>query len=298
MSNTTNLKDIIQKSIRDTFEKSAPKSATKSLKENKQVAGTTLKENTVLTAKAFLLKTEFLSSKAKEAHEKIYLACLDATNKLANLISSANPEEAKSTTSTFRSLKIDEQENLNSTKLHEMYFANISDQASLISIDSLPYMRLARDFGTFERWQFDFRGCAQASRDGWAICYYEPTKNNYVNCIVDGDASGVPVGCIPIIVLDMHSHAYYRDYVDDKRSYINSMMRELNWNVIEARMIVAEKSGVGDVFRIMPVQNSEPSRILKNLESGNAPIAQDQIQSTEVITQSSVSQGSNTGSLV
>jgi Fe-Mn family superoxide dismutase len=43
------------------------------------------------------------------------------------------------------------------------------------------------------------------------------------------------MGAIPVIVLDMHQHAYYRDYLDNPRGYVVSMMRELNWNVINER---------------------------------------------------------------
>ena len=40
-----------------------------------------------------------------------------------------------------------------------MYFENISDLNSTVSVDSLSYMRLARDFGTFDDWQKDFIAC-------------------------------------------------------------------------------------------------------------------------------------------
>lgn len=289
MLKTNELQKIIESSVRGTFEAAGVKKpelpqkpVSKVVTEAKKTPTKGLKEALVLIPKSFLLKTEFLSSKTKEAHEKLYKAYTDTVNKVSSLLDAVNPEEANSNDSAFRSLKIDEQYNLNASKLHELYFTNISDQASQVAVDSLPYMRLARDFGTFDKWQFDFRACAMAAREGWAVCYFEPVKNCYMNCIVDGHNTGIPLGGVPIVVMDMWAHSYYRDYLEDKKSYVNAMMRELNWNVVEARMVVAEKSGVGDVLRIQPVQNSIPDRILATVNADSAPIAQDQVQSSEV----------------
>jgi superoxide dismutase len=43
-----------------------------------------------------------------------------------------------------------------------------------------------------------------------------------------------------VIVLDVWEHAY-RDYLNDKQSYIVSQMREINWNVVEERVKKAEQ---------------------------------------------------------
>lgn len=286
---SSELQNLIINSVRKTFIdagiKTQPKTEIKRpiLTEIASVTKKTIKEAIILLPKSFLLKTEFLSSKTKQAHEALYKNYIDAFNKCSSMLDAVNTEEASSAHSAFRSLKIDEQTNLNAAKLHELYFTNISDQASEISVDSVPYMRLTRDFGTFERWQFDFRACAMSSREGWAVTYYEPYRNCYLNCVIDGHDTNIPLGGIPIIVLDMWSHSYYRDYVDDKKSYVNAMMRELNWNVIEARMVVAEKSNVDAVFKIQPIVNNIPDRILQNVKADNvAPIQKDQIQTSEI----------------
>lgn len=282
------LQNIIATSVRSSFDKAglkpAPKPQVTSLTESATKSPKkTLKEALILLPKSFLLKTEFLSSKAKQAHEALYKGYVDAFNKCSSLLDAVNPEEANSNHSPFRSLKIDEQYNMNSVKLHELYFTNISDAASQVSVDSIPYMRLARDFGTFDKWQFDFRACAMSAREGWAVTYYEPLKNCYMNCVIDGHSTNIPLGGIPIVVMDMWAHSYYRDYTDDKKSYINSMMKELNWNVVEARMVVAERANLDAIFKIQPIVNTVPDRILQTVSAENvAPIQKDQIQSSEV----------------
>lgn len=281
-----NLQDIIVSSIKKTFSESgfgAKKPEAPEKPQTKETKKVSLKEAIILLPKSFLLKTEFLSSKTKQAHENLYKMYVEAFNKCSSMLDAANPEEAGNNHSAYRSLKVDEQANLNGAKLHDLYFTNISDQASNISVDSVPYMRLARDFGTFDRWQFDFRACAMSAREGWAVTYFEPYKNCYVTCVVDGHSTGIPLGGIPVIVLDMWSHAYYRDYLDDKKSYINAMMRELNWNVIEARMVVAEKANLDTIFKIQPIVNTVPDRILQTVGAANAvPIQSDQVQTSQI----------------
>jgi len=45
----------------------------------------------------------------------------------------------------------------------------------------------------------------------------------------------VPISSFPVIVLDVWEHAYYRDYLKDRKSYVFAMMKELNWDTIEER---------------------------------------------------------------
>ena len=108
-------------------------------------------------------------------------------------------------------------------------------------MDSLSYMRLNRDFGTFDDWQRDFIACAMSSRCGWAITYFNMYTQSYMNCVVDLHSQNVPAGMYPVIVMDLWQHAYYRDYLKDAKTYLTAMMKQLNWNVIERRFEKADK---------------------------------------------------------
>lgn len=233
-----------------------------------------LQEALVAIPKNFVLKTERLSKGAKEAHFNLYKKYVDSFNKVSSELDAVNRQGANSTHSPFRSLKVDENYNFNGMKLHELYWANISDLNSEISVNSLPYMRLARDWGTFENWQLDFISAALSARNGWAMCVYEPYKNKYMNVIVYGHNKDVPLGAIPVIVMDMWEHAYFKDYLDDKKSYLVGMMKELNWDVIEARMKVAENANLNLIYQIMPIVNDGPEKLLAAAEKAEElPIA-------------------------
>ena len=129
---------------------------------------------------------------------------------------------------------------MNAIYLHELYFSNIGDPSSKITMDSLSFMRLNRDFGSFDNWQKDFIACAQSSRCGWVITYLNMYTQTYMNCFVDLHSQNVPAGMYPVIVVDMWQHAYYRDYLSDSTTYLKGMMKQLRWPVIEKRFEKAD----------------------------------------------------------
>ena len=77
---------------------------------------------------------------------------------------------------------------------------------------------------------------------------YNVYTQTYMNYVIDLHSLQVPVGVIPVIVMDVWQHAYYKDYLknvseytQDVKEYTINMMKELNWNVIESRFKRTEK---------------------------------------------------------
>lgn len=275
-TNEKSLEKLIEESVKKTFSDSGivgspqkPFSQEKkpTILERTKAGMSSLKEALIASPKGFLLKTERLSAKTKEAHEILYKAYVDAFNKASSQLDAVSREESNSTFSNYRNVSRDVTANLNSIKLHEMYFGNISDLNSEISLDAIPYIKISRDFGSFENWQYDFIAACMAAKNGWALTVYDTYKKAYMNIVVDDNMNGLPLGAIPIIVIDMWEHAYFKDYLNDKKSYIVAMMRELNWNVIEARITVAERSQLGDLWQIVPIVNGRPELMLSAAEA-------------------------------
>ena len=199
-----------------------------------------LDEAYVAQQKKFNLSTELLSQANKNNHIELYQKYVEDFNRISAELDTADRSAASSNSSEYRSLKIDETYNMNAAYLHELYFANISDLHSEIAMDSLSYMRISRDFGTFDAWQKDFIACCMASRCGWAMTYLNTYTQSYMNVPIDLHSLEVPVGCYPIIVMDVWQHAYYKDYLKDVKTYTYAMMKQLNWQVIESRFRKAE----------------------------------------------------------
>jgi len=200
-----------------------------------------LKEAYVTKAKKFKLPTEFLSDKVKTARQKDFESYVDALNETSARLDTASREDANNNASEFRQLKVDEIYCLNASFLRAFHFENISDLQSELSMDSLAFMRLERDFGSFDEWQKDFIACGLSSRDGYAVTAYNSYLGRYMNVVIDGESENVPVGCFPVICLDVSEGAYFKDYLDDRKTYVVAMMKELNWEKIEERIKKSEK---------------------------------------------------------
>lgn len=214
-----------------------PQSPTRFLKGE---SGDIVNESYVAQPKTYSQVSERVSQKTKEAHIELYNGCVESLNKISAELDSVSREDTNSRHSAFRSLKLDESYNLNAVWLHELYFANCFDPSSEIYMDSMAYLRLQRDFGTFEDWQKDFVACGLAAGEGWVVCGYHTFLKRYINTVISHHSGDVMVGLYPIVVVDMWSHAEFKDYLNDKKSYLVSQMRELNWNVIEERFKKSE----------------------------------------------------------
>lgn len=212
-------------------------------KNVKNVIKESLRLNEVLSAqqKSFTINTDFLSSDNLDNHITLYEDYIKNFNSANLKLETADKDNVNSNHSAFRSLKLDETYNMNGVYLHELFFANIGDNQSEIKMDSLSYMRLTRDFGSFDAWQKDFLACCKGAQCGWAVTYLNTYTQTYMNAMVDLHTNNIPFGCYPVIVMDVWQHAYYRDYLKDVGTYSKAMMKQLNWGIIEERIKKADK---------------------------------------------------------
>ncbi len=195
-----------------------------------------VKEAYVPQRKTYAMTTDHLSEETKKNHESLYRKEVEVLTRLSAELDAADKLSVDNNHSVYRSTKKDEITNLNAVYLHELYFANCFDLNSELFLDSLAYMRLANDWGTFDVWMADFMACAMAARSGWVVCGYSLYLKKMINVFVDEHDSGVLFGIIPVVVIDMWEHAYVRDYGNDKKGYLTAMMREISWDVVEDRV--------------------------------------------------------------
>jgi len=200
-----------------------------------------LNESYVVQAKKYNLPTELLSEKNKKEHQQLLAKYVKALNEVSTKLDTVSREDSNLNYSEFRALKIDEVYNLNAAYLHALFFENISDQRSLITMDSMAFMRLERDFGSFDAWQKDFVACCLSARNGWGVTVYNTMLKRYINVVIDLHHHNIPMGSHPIIVMDCWEHSYYRDYLSDRKTYVYGMMKELDWKEIDERFKKAEK---------------------------------------------------------
>ena len=200
-----------------------------------------LNESYVTKARKYDLPTELLSDKTKTAHQELLAGYVESLNSVSAKLDTVSRDDASLNTSAFRSLKIDETYNANAAYLHALYFQNISDLNSVITMDSITFMRIERDFGSFDTWQRDFIATCLSARNGWGMLVYNMFLGRYMNVVVDLHSLNVPIASVPVLVIDCWEHSYYRDYLKDRKTYIYAMMKEINWDRVEKRVKQAEK---------------------------------------------------------
>ena len=238
-----NINDLIKNAIAETLEEKGllPNGERKSSAVINSDTSNVISEAYVAEAGKFNLNTELLSEKTKGAHQELLEGYVKNLNKISAKLDGVDKSSANLNSSEFRSLKIDETYNHNAAFLHGLYFENISDLNSQVTVDSLTYMKLARDFGTFDKWQEDFVACCLSARNGWAVTFYNPNLRRYMNTVIDLHSQNVMIGVMPIIVMDCWEHSYYRDYLKDRKTYVYGMMKELDWSVIDKRVKISQK---------------------------------------------------------
>ena len=180
-----------------------------------------------------------LSQRLIESHyENNYGGALRRLNAITEQLESLDFE--KTPGYVISGLKREELVALNSTLLHELYFA------SLGGLDGKPTETLAavlaRDFGSVERWRNEFVAMAHclAGGSGWVLLVYGPRDRRLINQYA-ADHSQTLAGGIPILALDMYEHAYHIDFGANAKAYVDAFMRNIDWSTVLARYEDASK---------------------------------------------------------
>src|SRR3972149_3229769 len=164
----------------------------------------------------------------------LYAGYVNKLNEIEEKLQTSDRSKANQIYSEFRALKADETFALNGVILHELYFENLNNKSEKKPGGKLADM-IAGDFGSFEKWQEDFKACGMAAR-GWVIlglCPYDSKLHNY--CL-DTHHFNVPVCVTPVLVMDVYEHAYVIDYGVKRPPYIDAFMKNIDWSVAQKRL--------------------------------------------------------------
>ena len=181
-----------------------------------------------------------LSTRLIESHyENDYGGTLRRLNIITEQLASL--DFARTPGYVINGLKREEVIALNSTLLHELYFASLG-VAPVAKGRFTPRPAgalaeaLARDFGSFERWcdEFVAMGNALAGGSGWVLLVYVPRDGRLINQHASEQTPGI-AGGIPILALDMYEHAYHIDFGVNARAYIEAFIKNIDWTAAQGR---------------------------------------------------------------
>jgi Fe-Mn family superoxide dismutase len=195
-----------------------------------------------------------LSLELIESHyENNYGGALRRLNAITEQLESL--DVAKAPGYLLNGLKREELVALNSTLLHELYFASLGG-------DGLPVQpmaeALARDFGSLDRWRAEFRamGYALGGGSGWVVLTYLPRDGRLVNQYASEHSQAIASG-VPILALDMYEHAYHIDFGANSRAYVDAFTRNIDWQAL--------------LQRYEDARNVQPPRARVQPEFGDTP---------------------------
>lgn len=177
---------------------------------------------------------EGLTGKMLEEHLKLYQGYVKKSNEIQEKLESAEKSEANGVWSYVGELKRQETFAVNGMKLHEVYFGHLHGDGkpggTLLTM-------VEKDFGSLDAWKEDMVATALSAR-GWAVTAFDYRDNMLHNYGSDAHNVGAVWGAVPLIVLDVYEHAYFMDYGVNRKAYLDSFFRNLDWNF--ANKIVAE----------------------------------------------------------
>ena len=141
---------------------------------------------------------------------------------------------------TISRLKRDELTALNSTLLHELYFASLGGDGR--TLPEIVASAIARDFGSVDRWRQEYVALATAlaGSAGWVLLTYVPRGGRLINQTASDHGENI-AGGIPILALDMYEHAYQLEFGANAAAYIAAFMRNIDWNAVQGRFEDATK---------------------------------------------------------
>lgn len=174
-----------------------------------------------------------ISARLIESHyENNYGGALHRLNALTEELEALDPVTTPA--HVLGRLKREESAALNSTLLHELYFASLGGDGR--AVPEAMAGALVRDFGSVGRWRQEFIALATGLADdsGWALLTYVPRDGRLINQNATDHRQSI-AGGIPILALDMYEHAYHLDFGANAEAYIASFMRNIEWAAVQGR---------------------------------------------------------------
>lgn len=168
-----------------------------------------------------------------ESHyENNYGGALNRLNAITDELERLDPATAPA--AAINRLKRDEATALNSTLLHELYFASIGGDGR--AVPEAMADAIMRDFGSVQRWRQEFIALAEAlaGGSGWVLLTYVPRDGRLVNQTATDHNQSISGG-IPILAIDMYEHAYHLDFGANATAYIAAFMRNIDWDAVQTR---------------------------------------------------------------
>lgn len=112
---------------------------------------------------------------------------------------------------------------------HTAFWANLSPEGGEPTGDLAA--AIDENFGSFEAFKKHFAAVAMGVQgSGWSILAWDSIGSKLIIVQLYDQQGNIPMGLVPIVLLDVWEHAYYLDYVNARADYVAAWWNIVNWN--------------------------------------------------------------------
>ncbi|EFA76587.1 superoxide dismutase [Heterostelium album PN500] len=183
----------------------------------------------------------FISDKALNAHIQLHQEDIDKAN---NLIDST-PYNDLPISQALKSTATDSEDaaffkSTSSHYNHSFFWRSITDDVTKPSALMLKAIRM--DFGSIEDFKIKFSQNASSLNTGFTWLVFRDKSLEIINTFENGSPLELE-NAYPLLCLDVHEHAYFLDYQNNKyttyQKYIANFWNFVNWDFVEEKFMNA-----------------------------------------------------------
>lgn len=182
----------------------------------------------------------YISAKIMELHHsKHHQAYVDGANAALESLKKAREAGDQSAINLYeKNLAF----NLGGHSNHSVFWKNMAPNAGGEPTGDLA-KAIDDNFGSFDAFKKQFTAAAMGVQgSGWAVLAYDTIGGGLITFQLFDQQGNVPVGTVPILMLDMWEHAFYLDYLNVKAKYVEAWWNVVNWDDVAARYARAKNS--------------------------------------------------------
>ena len=128
---------------------------------------------------------------------------------------------------------------------HTAFWANLSPEGGDKPTGELA-AAIDEFFGSFDAFRQHFAATAIGIQgSGWASLAWDSVGSRLVTFQLYDQQGNIPLGVVPIVLLDMWEHAFYLDYVNVKGDYVTAWWNIVNWADAQDRFARARTQTAG-----------------------------------------------------
>ena len=124
---------------------------------------------------------------------------------------------------------------------HAVFWVNLSPDGGDRPVGDLA-TAIDEHFGSFDAFQKHFAAAAVGIQgSGWAVLAWDSVGQKLIVFQLYDHQGNLPLGVVPIVLLDMWEHAFYLDYKNVKGDYVTAFWNIINWADVSARFEASRK---------------------------------------------------------